>query len=192
MQDATAQDPIATLKETFSQLTRSDALVPLLVDGLIVTALSACTLGILATPLMVSYSAMCLRVQRGDAVKVGDSLQGMPRLGPALLLGLVMFGLVLLGGLAAGVGSLVVMFFLTWACCVYADNPSLGPWEVVTASARLAREHLVETLVVWGVGAGLGSLLAATVVGSVVAYAFAAMLTAVYYRRFVPAAAVTF
>lgn len=183
----TTNDPVDTLKTTLSRFTQTDALIPLLVDGLIVTTLGACTLGLLATPLMVAYTGMCLRVERGEKVSVGESLQGLQSMGPRFVLGLVMFGLTLLGGLALGIGSLVVMFFLTFACCVAAERPDLGAVDTVKESARLVRAHLLETLVVWGVGAGLGTLLAATVIGSVVAYAFATLLTAVFYRRFASA-----
>ena len=68
-------DHVATLKDTFQRFTSTENLVPLLVDALIVTTLGACTLGVMLPPLMLGYTAMCLRIMRGEKVSVGESFQ---------------------------------------------------------------------------------------------------------------------
>lgn len=177
-------DHVATLKDAFQRFTRTEHLLPLLVDALLVTALGACTLGVMLPPLMLGYTAMCLRVMRGEPVAVGDSFRGMERFGASLALGVLFLVAMLVGGLALGVGSLVAAFCLSYAFCVLSDRPDLGVIDIAKESFRLVREHLVETAVLWAVGLGLGTLLAATVVGSVVAFAFSSLLTALLYTRF--------
>jgi len=177
-------DHVATLKHTFASFSRSENLIPLLVDALIVTTVGACTFGILLPALMLGYSAMCLRALRGQPISVGDSFQGMQRFGASLVLGLLVLAATLVGGLAAIVGSLVVSFFLSYVFFVQADRPELGAIAIATESFRLVREHLVETAVLWAVGLVLGSLLAVTAVGSIAVFAYCTLLTALLYQRF--------
>ncbi len=177
-------DHVATLKHTFSSFTRSENLIPLLVDALIVTTVGACTAGILFPPLMLGYSAMCLRALRGQPISVGESFQGMQRFGASLMLGLLMLVATMIGGLALGVGALIASFCLSYAFCVQSDRPELGAVDIATESFRLVREHLVETAVLWAVGLVLGSLLSATVVGGIAVFAYCSLLTAVLYQRF--------
>ena len=178
-------DHVATLKDTFTRFTRTENLLPLLVDALIVTTVGACTLGVMLPPLMLGYTAMCLRVVRGQQVNIGESFQGMERFGPSLMLGLLVLAAALVGSLALGVGALVAGFVLSYVFCVQSDRPDLGPVDIAKESFRLVREHLVETAVLWAVGVGLGTLLAATVVGGVAVFAFSSLLTALLYVRFV-------
>lgn len=177
-------DHVETLKHTFARFTQMENLVPLLVDGLIVTALGACTLGLLFPPLMLGYTAMSLRVLRGETVAVGDSFQGMQRFGAAMMLGLLMLVAALLGSLALGVGALVAGFCLSYAFCVQSDRPELGAMDIASESFRLVREHVAETSVLWLVALGLGSVLSFTFVGGVAVFAYSTLLTAVLYRRF--------
>jgi len=178
-------DHVATLKDTFARFTHTDNLIPLLVDALIVTALGACTFGVMLPPLMLGYTAMCLRIMRGEKVSIGESFQGMERFGASLVLGLLVLGAALLGSLALGVGALVAGFFLSYVFCVQYDRPELGPVDIARESFRLVKDHLAETAVLWVIGAGLGTLLAATLVGSIAVFAFSSLLTAVLYTRFV-------
>ena len=179
----TPADPAETLTEAFTRLTASPNVVPLLVDALLVTALGACTLGILFPPLMLGYAGMCLAVLRGETVRVGQSFDGMKRFGAALTLGLLVLGAVLVGALAVGLGSLVAGFVLSFVFFVQADRPELGAFDVATESFRIVRANLLPTLVIWGVGAGLGTLLSATVVGGVAVFAYTSLLTALTYQR---------
>lgn len=178
-------DHVATLKDTFQRFTSSENLVPLLVDALIVTTLGACTLGVMLPPLMLGYTAMCMRIMRGEKVSVGESFQGMERFGASLVLGLLVLGAAALGSLALGVGAVVAGFFLSYVFCVQYDRPELGAVDIAKESFRLVKEHLVETAVLWAVGVGVGSLLAATLVGSIAVFAFSTLLTALLYTRFV-------
>ena len=178
-------DHVATLKDTFERFSRTENLVPLLVDALLVTTLGACTLGVLLPPLMLGYTAMCLRIMRGEAVSVGESFKGIERFGASLVLGLLLLAAALVGSLAMGVGALVAGFFLTYVFCVQYDRPELGAVDIAKESFRLVRDHLAETAVLWAVALGIGSLLAATVVGSVAVFAFSTLLTALLYTRFV-------
>ena len=178
-------DHVATLKDTFERFSRTENLVPLLVDALLVTTLGACTLGVLLPPLMLGYTAMCLRIMRGEAVSVGESFKGIERFGASLVLGLLLLAAALVGSLAMGVGALVAGFFLTYVFCVQYDRPELGAVDIAKESFRLVRDHLAETAVLWAVALGIGSLLAATVVGSVAVFAVSTLLTALLYTRFV-------
>jgi hypothetical protein len=177
-------DHVATLKQTFALFTRTENLVPLLVDALVVLTLGTCTLGIMLPPLMLGYTAMCLRILRGERVSVGESFQGMERFSAAMMLGLLLLAATLVGSLAAGVGALVAGFCLSYVFCVQYDRPDLGAVDVAKESFRLVRDHLVETAVLWAIGAGLGALLAATLVGSVAVFAFSTLLSALLYTRF--------
>lgn len=178
-------DHVATLKDTFQRFTHPDNLIPLLVDGLVVSTLGVCTLGVMMPPLMLGYTAMCLRILRGERVAVGESFKGLERFGAAFTLGLLLLGATLLGSLALGVGAIVAGFFLSYVFCVQHDRPDLGAVDIARESFRLVREHLAETAVLWVIGLGLGSLLAATLVGSVAVFAFSTLLSAVLYTRFV-------
>lgn len=178
-------DHVATLKETFQRFTQTENLIPLLVDALVVTTLGACTLGVMLPPLMLGYTAMCLRIMRGERVNIGESFQGLERFGAALMLGLLLLAAALVGAIALGVGSIVAGFFLSYVFCVQYDRPELGPVDIARESFRLVREHLVETVVLWVVGAGLGSLLSPTLVGSIAVFAFSTLLSALLYTRFV-------
>lgn len=178
-------DHVATLKDTFARFTHSDNLIPLLVEALIVTTLGACTLGVLLPPLMLGYTAMCLRIMRGERVNIGESFKGFERFGASLMLGLLVLAASLLGSLALGIGALVAMFFLSYVFCVQYDHPEMGAVDIAKQSFGLVREHPVETAVLWAIGLGLGSLLAATFVGSVAVFAFSTLLTALLYTRFI-------
>lgn len=178
-------DHVATLKDTFQRFTHADNLIPLLVDAMIVTTLGACTLGVMLPALMLGYTAMCLRIMRGERVSVGESFQGLERFGAAFTLGLLLLAAGLVGSLALGVGAVVAGFFLSYVFCVQYDRPDLGAVDIAKESFRLVREHLVETAVLWAIGLGLGSLLAATLVGSVAVFAFSTLLSALLYTRFV-------
>jgi hypothetical protein len=136
-------------------------------------------------PLMLGYTAMCLRIMRGERVNVGESFKGTERFGASLMLGLLVLAAAMLGALALGVGSIVAGFFLSYVFCVQYDRPELGAVEIARESFRLVREHLVETVVLWVVGAGLGSLLSPTLVGSVAVFAFSTLLSALLYTRFI-------
>ena len=100
-----------------------------------------------------------------------------------LTLGLLVLGAVLVGALAVGLGSLVAGFVLSFVFFVQADRPELGAFDVATESFRIVRANLLPTLVIWGVGAGLGTLLSATVVGGVAVFAYTSLLTALTYQR---------
>ena len=176
-------DPLETLKTTWGCATRGDALIPLLVDGLLVTVGGVVSLGILLPPLMLGYADMTLSVARGERVAMGDSLSGLKRFGSAWVLGLACIGLLILGGLALGVGAAVASFLLTYALWVSADAPALGVVDVLKRAFALAWAAWPDTLVLWGVNLVLGTLLSATVVGSVVAFAFGFVMSAVLYLR---------
>lgn len=187
MQTAPQTDYVALLKDTLGLLTKPENLVPLLVDALLVTVVGSCTLGLLFPPLVHGYTAMTLKVVRGQPVKAGDSFQGMQQFGAAFVLGLLMFLGFVVGSLAAGVGALVAAFVFTYAYCVQVERPGVGAVDAIKASFALARDHVLDTLVVWGIGLGLGTVLSATVVGPVLVYAFTALLTSVLYTRYTTA-----
>jgi len=180
-------DPMSTLKTTWERSTRGEALVPLLVDGLLVTLGSALSLGILLPPLLLGYTSMSLRVARGEPVAMGDSFAGLKRFVDAWVIGLVCLVLIALGSVALGIGALVASFLLTYTLCVASDAPGLGVIEVVKRSCTMAWAQWPDTLVLWGVNLVLGMVLSATVVGSVVALAFGWVMTAVIYLRHRPA-----
>ncbi len=176
-------DPMETLKTTWGHATRGGALIPLLVDGLLVTLGGALSLGILLPPLLLGYTAMSLRVVRGEPVAMGDSFAGLKRFVDAWVLGLACLCLIAVGSIALGIGALVASFLLTYTLCVAVDEPGLGVVDVVKRSFAMAWDHWPDTLLLWAVTVVLGAVLSATVVGSVVALAFGWVMTAVIYLR---------
>ncbi len=173
----------ALVRDAFTASIKTDNLAPLLVDGLIVITLGACSLGVAFPPLMRGYTAMTLRIARGEAVAIGDSLKGFEHFARSLVIGLLVLAVSLGLSLLPLVGTAAGLILGTWVWCIHVDRPELGALENFKASVALVREHLVDTLVLWAVGAGLGLVLSATVIGSVAALAYGAMLTALMYRR---------
>ncbi|MFO0605700.1 MAG: hypothetical protein U0324_21135 [Polyangiales bacterium] len=183
MQNATATDLPAVLKESVEVSVRTDNVVPLLVDALIVISLGVCTLGFFLPPLLHGYTTMCLRAVRGEKISVGESFRGIERFVPALILGLALLGLVLLGSVVPVVGNLAALCVGWWAFCASVERPELGALDAVKASLAFTMAHPIETLVVAAIGVGLNALLAATAIGAVVTTAFSGVLTAVAWSR---------
>ncbi|MBI5516666.1 MAG: hypothetical protein HY909_22975 [Deltaproteobacteria bacterium] len=176
-------DYAAALKDAFGISTRSENLLPLLVDAAIVIVGGVCTLGVLAGPLAVGYNAMAVRASRGQPIAVGDSLKGLSQLGTALVAGLLVFlAAVVLG--CTVVGAPAVAFFASWVFVILAERPGTSAVDAIKASVQLALAHPVDTAVLAVVCWGLGSIASPTFLGSVAVYAFSAVLTAILYQRF--------
>ncbi len=173
----------ALLRDALTASTRTDNVLPLLVDGLLVLAIGACTLGICAPAMLRGYTAMCLRVARGETVSVGESFRGFEHFGSTLLTGLLVVAVAIVLSVLPLIGTGAGLVLGTWVWCVHVDRPDLGPVETFKASLAIVRDHLVDTLVLWLVTAGLGALLTVTVVGPVLAFAYGTVLTALLYRR---------
>ncbi len=173
----------ALLRDALNASMKGDNLAPLLVDALIVVTVSACSLGIAAPALMRGYTAMCLRIARGETVAVGDSIKGFEHFGATLVIGLLVLGLTVVASLLPVIGTVAALILATWVWCLHVDRPQAGAVDTLKASIELVLAHPVDTLVLWLVAGGLGTLLSATVIGSVVAVAYGAMLTALMYRR---------
>lgn len=183
MQQPGASDLPTLLKESVDISVRTDNLVPLLVDALIVISVGFCSFGFLLPPLLHGYTTMCLRAVRGEKIGVGESFRGIERFVPTLTLGLLLVGLLLAGTLLPIVGNLAVLLVVWWAFCASVERPELGPLDAVKASFAFTRAYPLETLVVAAIGVGLNALLAATAIGAVVTTAFSAVLTAVVWSR---------
>ena len=183
MQQSGANDLPALLKESFDVSVRTDNLVPLLVDALIVISVGACSFGFLLPPLLHGYTTMCLRAVRGETIGVGESFRGIERFVPTLTLGLLLVGLLLLGTLLPVVGNIAVMVVTWWAFCASVERPELGPLDAVKASFAFTRAHPVETIAVAAICLGAGSLLGATMLGAAPAFAFTGVLTALTWSR---------
>lgn len=182
MNTTTNTDYGALFKDTFTLAIKPENAIPLLVDALIVSVLSVCTLGLCAPALMLGYTQMALRAARGEKISMGESFQGFQQFVPALLLGLVLLVAVAIGSIVI-VGGLVVMFVCTYSFMLLAAKPGLGPIEACTESWPLVRDHLVDTLVLWGFGLLVGTVLAPTGLGAVAVYAFSTLLSAVMFTR---------
>lgn len=173
----------ALLRDALTASTKTDNLIPLLVDGLLVITLGACSLGLALPPLMRGYTAMALRIARGETVAMGDSLKGFDHLGSSLVIGLLVVALAVVLSILPFIGTTAGLVLGTWVWCVHVDRPAMGAVDTLKASFDLVRAHLVETLVVWGVGLALGALLTVTVVGPVAALAYTTVVSALLYRR---------
>jgi len=185
MQNSTGSTDYGELfKGTFDVATRSENLLPLLLDALIVCTVGACTLGLTLPPLLNGYTEMAMKALRGDAVKVGDSFKGFERFGASFVLGLLILVALVVGSIIPVIGTLAVALVCTYAFCIQVDRPGVGAVDAIRGSFDLVRAHLVDTLVVFGVSAGVGILLSATVIGSVLALVMGTLLTAALYRRF--------
>jgi hypothetical protein len=183
MQQPRASDLPSLLRESFDVSVRTDNLVPLLVDALIVIAVGTCSFGFLLPPLLHGYTTMCLRAVRGETIGVGESFRGIERFVPTLTLGLLLVGMLVLGTLLPVVGNLAVMVVVWWAFCASVERPELGALDAVKASFEFTRAHLVETIVVAAICLGVGTLLGATMLGAVPAFAFTGVLTALTWSR---------
>ena len=76
----------ALLRDALTASIKTDNLGPLLVDALIVVTLGACTLGIAFPALMRGYTAMCLRIARGEKAEIGESMKGFEHFGASLVI----------------------------------------------------------------------------------------------------------
>ena len=173
----------ALLRDALTASTKTDNLVPRLVDGLLVITLGACSLGIALPSLLRGYTAMALRIARGETVAMGDSLKGFDHFASSLVIGLLVLVLAVVLSILPFIGTTAGFVLGTWVWCLHVDNPERGAVDTLKASFELVRAHLVETLVVWGVGLALGTLLTVTVVGPVAALAYTTVVTALLYRR---------
>lgn len=173
----------ALLRDALSASTKTANLAPLLVDALIVVTVGTCTLGIALPPLLRGYTAMCLRIARGEKAEVGESMKGFEHFGASLVIGLLVFALAVVMSLVPVIGTTAALILGTWVWCLHVDRPSAGAVDTLKGSIELVRAHPVDTLVLWLVAGGLGLVLSATVIGSVAALAYGAMLTALMYRR---------
>lgn len=183
-------DPVDALKETLTRATQGENLVPLFIDGAIVLILSACTFSLLTGPLLLGYTEMCVRIQRGETVAVGDSLKHLsPRFGQGVVLWLLWLLAHALGGLALGAGALVANFFLAYLFVVVVTTPGISAVDAVKESVRRALAHPMETAVLTAVALGLHALLGATGIGLAASLAFSTLLRAVMARRLSPAVA---
>lgn len=180
---ADSTDYGALIRDAFNASIKTDNLGPLLVDALIVVVVGACTLGIGAPALMRGYTAMCLRMARGEKVEIGESMKGFEHFGATLVIALLILALTVVASLVPVIGTFAALIIGTWVWCIHVDRPGVGAVEALKGSFELVRAHLVDTLVLWLVAGGLGAVLSATVIGSVVALAYGAMLTALMYRR---------
>ena len=82
-----------------------------------------------------------------------------------------------------GAWMLAVLYAMWWCFCVSVERPELGPVDVVKAAFAATRAHPIDTLLIAAIGLGVTSLLGATMLGAVPAFAFTGMLTAVAWRR---------
>lgn len=173
----------ALLRDALTASIKTDNLGPLLVDALIVVTLGACTLGIAFPALMRGYTAMCLRIARGEKAEIGESMKGFEHFGASLVIGLLLLALAVVMSLVPVIGTTAALILGTWVWCIHVDRPASGAVDTLKGSIELVRAHPVDTLVLWLVAGGLGLVLSATVIGSVAALAYGAMLTALMYRR---------
>jgi hypothetical protein len=183
MQPTTTTDLPSLFKESIDVSVRSSNIVPLLVDALIVFVLGTCSLGVLFPPLLHGYTTLCLRAVRGETIGVGESLRGLERFVPALLLGLLLVLLFVLSTILPLVGNLIVACISWWAFCASVERPELGALDAIKTSFAFTRAHPIETAVVVAIGLGLNALLAVTFLGAVVTTAFSMVLTAVVWNR---------
>jgi hypothetical protein len=175
----TQTDYAAILKDTFGISTRSENVLPLLVDAVIVLVGGFCTLGVLGGPLAVGYNAMAVRATRGQPIAIGDSFKGLSQLGTAIIAGLLLFFITF-----TGVGIPVVAFFGAWVFILLAERPGTSALDALKGSVQLALAHPVDTAVLALLCWGLGTIASATVLGGVAVYAFSAVFTAILYQRF--------
>lgn len=187
---SSATDPVDVLKETLTRGTQGENLIPLVVDGFLVVFLGACSLSLLAGPLLLGYTEMCARIARGERVAAGDSLKAIsPRFGEGFVLWILWLIAHALGALALGAGALVANFFLAYLFVDAVNRPGVGPVESAKESVRLALAHPVETAILTGVALGLHAVAGATVLGLAFSVAFSTLLRVLMARRFAPGVA---
>lgn len=180
----TPTDPIDALKETFHRGVQGENLIPLVIDGAIVLILGACSLSLLAGPLLLGYTEMCVRIVNGERVAVGDSLKSLSaRFGQGLALWILWLVAHALGAIVLGAGALVANFFLSYLFVIAVTQPAIGAVDAAQESVRRALARPVETAVVTGVALGLHAVLGATGLGLAVSVAFSTLLRVVMTRR---------
>mgnify|MGYP000953598264 CR=1 FL=1 len=183
MNESRSTDAGALIRDSFAVATRTDNLVPLLLDALFVLSVGTCTAGILFPALFHGYTAMCMRAARGDTVTIGESFQGIQRFGGAFVLGLLVLLILVVTTIVPILGNFVGACVAWWAWCFHVDHPEASALDAIKGSFGILRAHLVETVLVAAVCAGLHALLFATGIGLVLTLAFSGVLTAVAYRR---------
>lgn len=172
----------ALLKDTFENSTKSDNLVPLLVGALILAFGAALTLGILAAPLMLGFTRMCLKVARSESVEIGDIGSGFSDFVPALILLLLVAVAVVLTACTI-VGPLIIALFFCFAFQLLADNPGAGAVDSLKASVELVKSNFGDSAIVFLIAMAINSVLGSTGIGAIPALAFATLLTSTLYDR---------
>lgn len=180
-------DPFDAMKETLTRATQGENLIPLFVDGALVLIVSACTLSLLTGPLLLGYTEMCARIQRGERVAVGDSFKNLSgNFGQGLVLWIVWLVAHALGGLALGAGALVANFFLAYLFAIAVNTPGISAVEAAQESVRRALAHPIETMILTAFALGLHALLGATGIGLAASLAFSTLFRVVLLRRLTP------
>jgi uncharacterized membrane protein len=172
------------LKKTWNGFIQGDNIVPLLVGALLFGFGSALTLGLLAGPLALGFSTICLRIARGEHASLDDLKVGFwKRFGTSFLAGIIIEVTVAVGLLALFVPGVVLAFLFSYTFYVMASRPELSAVECIKESVRLAKVDIVDLVVAWMVGLILTSLLGPSIVGGVAAVAFTGLLFAIVFER---------
>jgi hypothetical protein len=180
----TTTDLSNLLRDAFNLCVRSENIVPLLVDALIVVTVGTCTLGIALPAMLRGYTAMAMRIARGETVAVGDSLKGFEHFGDSLVLGILVLAVAVVLTILPLIGTSAGLILGMWVMCLHVDNPSRGAVDTFMASVDIVKRNPLDTVILWLVTFAVTTGLSFTIVGSVAAVAFSVMTITLAYRQF--------
>ncbi len=173
----------ALVKDTFSKLFEVDNLVPLLLGSLILTFGSLLSLGILAPPLTLAYTKMCIQVSRGDAVSTGDMIAGLSRFVSSWVLALIMGIGITIGFVLLFIPGLVLMVLTSFAFHALSDDESASAMDALKVSVEFVKTNLVEVIMVMLIGGLLSFVIGLTGIGSPIASIPIMLMSSLFYVR---------
>jgi len=178
------------LKDAFDRFIKSDNLIPLCLGSLILSLGSFFTIGILAGPLMLGFTNICVKIARGEKASLDDLKLGFQRFGTAFVAAILMGIAMFIGFLLLFVPGIILAFLFSYVFCVMATRPELGAIDTIKESFRLVKANVVDLLVVWAIGMVLTSVLSPTLIGGIAGSAYTMLLISMIYLKAVGTVAV--
>jgi uncharacterized membrane protein len=165
--------------------------VALIVGGILVMVIGAVSLGILAVPLLISYTRVLRRALAGEQVAIGDVFNDfgetiVPGVLTAIVIGLGTF----LGMLLLVIPGLIFLVICSFAIQALAYRDASGPIEAIQQSYAIVKAHLGPVVAILVVNLVINAIASLVAIGAIISLPLTLLIgTAVYesLRRELPA-----
>ncbi|MCC7381062.1 MAG: hypothetical protein IT384_04495 [Deltaproteobacteria bacterium] len=137
-----------------------------------------------APPMALGYTAVCLKIARGQEASWDDLFSGFSRFGASFALGVLAFVAITIGLILLVVPGLVLAFLFTFAFHLLAVDSSLSGMDALKGSVQLVKSRLADVVVLWVIGLVVGAVFSIVpVVGSLVAMGFMGVAGAMAFLK---------